>query len=478
MSKRMKLVGAASVIAAPVLLVLTAGPSQSATAMPTCPTTATLTKAGAQTSYINQTNTNQTWNLTGAVWNGTPSSAHYYPVRSDAFTKGCIIGGSVDGRVPQTATRDQWYNGEDGGTRLGGEAFRQTLTKTAGNWAVLRNTSAANIEDAYDPNTEDASHTYYLDHVRAEMIRDDCLENEGTGTAEKPMNVVINNSMFDGCFTGFAERPTWSNHGAPNGFGPSSLTVENSLMYINPQPLGPNYCNSTKVQQGRCAQNGSSYLGAHGIWKWSEAAASKVTIRNTVFRLDMASYTGCAPQVWPAGTYENVKVVWTGKGSYATAGGCKNVLPSGVTLTTDKSVWDNAKSAWLAGSSPSTSSKTTPASSSSTTSSSSTAPARTTSAPGANATAAVPTAMTAKAKGHRVSGTLATANGKRISGASVTLQRRTGTSSWTKVTSKRTGDHGSVRTTVSPRKATYYRWSYKGAASHPAATSRAVRVTP
>ena len=477
MSKRMKLVGAASVIAAPVLLVLTAGPSQSATAMPTCPTTATLTKAGAQTSYINQTNTNQTWNLTGAVWNGTPSSAHYYPVRSDAFTKGCIIGGSVDGRVPQTATRDQWYNGEDGGTRLGGEAFRQTMTKTAGNWAVLRNTSAANIEDAYDPNTEDASHTYYLDHVRAEMIRDDCLENEGTGTAEKPMNVVINNSMFDGCFTGFAERPTWSNHGAPNGFGPSSLTVENSLMYINPQPLGPNYCNSTKVQQGRCAQNGSSYLGAHGIWKWSEAAASKVTIRNTVFRLDMPSYTGCAPQVWPAGTYENVKVVWTGKGSYATAGGCKNVLPSGVTLTTDKSVWDNAKSAWLAGSSPSTSSSTTPASSS-TTSSSSTAPARTTSAPGANATAAVPTAMTAKAKGHRVSGTLATANGKRISGASVTLQRRTGTSGWTKVTSKRTGDHGSVRTTVSPRKATYYRWSYKGAASHPAATSRAVRVTP
>ena len=477
MSKRMKLVGAASVLAAPVLLVLTAGPSQSATATPTCPATATLTKAGIQTSYINQTNTNQTWNLTGAVWNGTPSSAHYYPVRSDAFTKGCIIGGSVDGRVPQTATRDQWYNGEDGGTRLGGEAFRQTLTKTAGNWAVLRNTSAANIEDAYDPNTEDASHTYYLDHVRAEMIRDDCLENEGTGTAEKPMNVVINNSMFDGCFTGFAERPTWSNHGAPNGFGPSSLTVENSLMYINPQPLGPNYCNSTKVQQGRCAQNGSSYLGAHGIWKWSEAAASKVTIRNTVFRLDMPSYTGCAPQVWPAGTYENVKVVWTGKGSYATAGGCKNVLPSGVTLTTDKSVWDNAKSAWLAGSSPSTSSSTTPASSS-TTSSSSTAPARTTSAPGANATAAVPTAMTAKAKGHRVSGTLATANGKRISGASVTLQRRTGTSGWTKVTSKRTGDHGSVRTTVSPRKATYYRWSYKGAASHPAATSRAVRVTP
>ena len=33
--------------------------------------------------------------------------------------------------------------------------------------------------------------------------------------------------------------------------------------------------------------------------------------------------------------------------------------------------------------------------------------------------------MSAKAKGHRVSGTLATATGKRISGARVTLQRHT-----------------------------------------------------
>ena len=135
MSKRMKLVAAVSVLAAPGLLVLTAGPSQSATTVPTCPATSLTKTAGTQSGYINQTNNNQTWNLTGAVWNSTPTSSHYYPVRSDAFTKGCIIGGSVDGRVPQTATRDQWYNGEDGGTRLGGEGFRQTLTTTAGNWA-------------------------------------------------------------------------------------------------------------------------------------------------------------------------------------------------------------------------------------------------------------------------------------------------------------------------------------------------------
>lgn len=320
-------------------------PAAQAVTLPTCPTT-TLTKTGTQTSQVNQVDKAATWNLTGAVWDKINSD---YPVRSDAVTRGCVNGGTVHGRIPHSATRDQWYNGEDGGTRRGGEAFRQTLTNTAGNYLVLRNSVATDFEDAYDPNGQSASDTYYLDHVRAEWIRDDCIENEGTGTAEKPMNVVIKDSLFDGCFTGLAERPTWSNHGAPNGFGPSSLTIEDSLMWIQPAPLGPNYCNTTKVAQGRCKTTGTKdvWLGAHGIWKWSKAAGKTVTMKNVVFRIDMSSYTGCAPQVWPAGTYQNVKVVWLGSGSYATAGGCKNVLPAGVSVTTDKAVWDNAKAAWL-----------------------------------------------------------------------------------------------------------------------------------
>jgi hypothetical protein len=352
MSRRRTLAALAVLTMAPALVGLSATESTGATTLPTCPTTASLTKAGIQTTAVNQTNNNQTWNLTGAVWNSTPKSAHYYPVRSDALTKGCIIGGSVDGAVPKSATRDQWYNGEDGGTRLGGEAFRQTLTNTAGNWLVLRNTSAEDIEDAYDPNGTSASHTMFLDHVQAKYIRDDCIENEGTGTSEKPMSVTIRNSLFDGCFTGFAERPTWSNSGSQNGSGAQSLTVDNTLMYIQPQPLGPNYCSSSKVTSGRCAATSTKnvWLGAHGIWKWSAAAAKNVTIRNSVFKLDMASYSSCSPQQWPAGTYENVTLVWAGKGSYAGAGGCKNTLPAGVRLTTDTGVWDRAKAAWLANS--------------------------------------------------------------------------------------------------------------------------------
>jgi hypothetical protein len=349
MSKRTKLVGAVTMLAAPVLLVLTAGQSVSATTMPSCPAT-TLTKTGNQTSAVNRAATNATWNLTGAVWDKVAPSPIKYPVRSDAWTKGCVVGARINGDVPRSATRDQWYDGV-GGTRRGGEGFRQTLTNTPSNYLVLRNTFVSDFEDAFDPNGQSASHTLYLDHVRAEYIRDDCIEDEGGGQPEVPMNVVVRDSLFDGCFTGFAQRPPYAGGAVQNGAGPQSLTVDSSLMYIQPQPLGPKYCSSSKEASGRCKRTSSSnvWLGAHGIWKWSSAAAKNVTIRNTVFRLDQPSYSSCASQRWPAGTYKNVTLVWTGSGAYSTAGGCKNVLPVGVTLTTDKSVWDKAKAAWLAG---------------------------------------------------------------------------------------------------------------------------------
>ena len=217
------------------------------------------------------------------------------------------------------------------------------MTDTVDNTLLIQDGYAEDFEDAYDPNAARSDSTTDLEHVRATYIRDDCIENE-----DVPHNLVIRNSLFDGCFTGIAERPGGLS-GTQNGTGPQSLLVEDSLMYIQPQPLGPLYCSSSKVTSGRCKATADPqvWLGAHGIWKWSQAAASKVTVRNTIFRLDMASYSSCLPQQWPAGTYENVTLVWAGPGPYATAGGCNNVLPSGVTLTTDVSVWDNAKAAWL-----------------------------------------------------------------------------------------------------------------------------------
>jgi hypothetical protein len=314
-----------------------------ATASTTCPAV-TVTRTGSQQTAVNTRSTNGTWNLRGAYWNKNAPRPIGYPVRSDAWTRGCIWGGKVFGGVPRSWTRDKWYDARDGGIRMGGDAFRQTMTATAGNFLRIQDAFVADYEDAYDPDSAGWSSTTYLDHVVAKYIRDDCIENES-----RPHNLVMTNSLLDGCFTAFAERPSGSTSGT-NGSGPQSFTVLNSLVYVQPQPLGPGYCDATRVQLGRCHPTSTPgvWLGAYGIWKWSNQAASHVTVKNTVFRLDMPSYSSCQSQKWPAGTYQNVTLVWTGKGSYSTAGGCKNTLPAGVRLTTDVGVWNAAKSAWLA----------------------------------------------------------------------------------------------------------------------------------
>ncbi len=318
--------------------------ADAAVSLPACPPTS-LTKTGNQTSGINQGNNAGTWDLRGAVWNENAPDPTTYPIRSESWTKGCIIGGKVLGNVPKDWTRDQWYNATDGGKRLGGEVFRQTMTSTSGNWLLIRDAYAEDYEDAYDPNAASSSATTYLDHVHAKYIRDDCVENE------MPVhNLVIKDTLFDGCFTAFAMRPSGAST-AQNGSTNASFTVEDSLVYVQPQPLGSKYCDSGRVSSGRCkVVSSNKWLGAYGIWKWSNQAPKNVTVRNTIFRLDMPSYSSCSSQQWPAGTYENVTLVWTGSGSYSSAGGCSNKLPAGVTLTTDVSVWNKAKDAWLNGS--------------------------------------------------------------------------------------------------------------------------------
>jgi hypothetical protein len=346
MSSRVRAGVAGLVVAALLLTACSAAPGRhevaTTVAAPSCPAVS-LTRTGYQHSAIDAANDHRTWKLVGAVWDENAPDPLEYPIRSDAWTRGCIIGGTVNGDVPKSWTRDQWFDGEDGGTRLGGEAFRQTMTSTPGNFLLIRDAYVEDYEDAYDPNSPARSYVTYLDHVRAKYIRDDCIENE-----DVPHTMVVRNTLFNGCFTAFAERPHGSTT-ARNGGGPQSFRVEDSLVYIRPQPLGPNYCDGEKVRLGRCRPTSrpAVWLGAYGIWKWSNQAASRVTVRDTIFRLDMPSYSSCQSQKWPVGTYENVTLVWLGRGKYRTAGDCTNRLPRGVTLTRDIRVWRAAKAAWL-----------------------------------------------------------------------------------------------------------------------------------
>lgn len=339
-TRRTTLAGALVLLVLAPLALLSVTTSSSS-ASPVCPSVAK-TRSGTQHRAIFANNHRHSWRLSHALWDRVAPAPIDYPVRSDSWTKGCLVGGRVIGDVPRHWTRDQWYNAVDGGRRMGGDAIRPTMTDVPGNYLVVRDTFVSDYEDAYNPDAARHDATTYLEHVRARYIRDDCVENEMV-----PHNLVITDSLFDGCFTAFAERPG-SGHHQQNGNGPQSFTLRHSLVWVQPQPLGPMYCSAAGARLGRCDKIGPHrWLGAYGIWKWSPQAAHKVTVTDTIFRLDMPSYSSCASQQWPRGTYRNDTVVWTGKGRYARAGDCHNVLPHGVHLTRDLSVWRRARRAWL-----------------------------------------------------------------------------------------------------------------------------------
>jgi len=321
-------------------------PGVTTIAFPSCPATS-VTLSGSQSAQYSANATNETWDFTGAVWDLNVPNPIGYPIVSNAWTKGCIIGAQVNGNIAHTgacSTRDEWWSGI-GCTHYSSEVYRITLADVANNWLLIRDENSVNDEDLYDPNHVRDDSSMYLDHVHGNYGRDDCIENEGAGLPERPGNVYINNSLFENCFVFLAERPPGSTT-ASNGTGNTTVKIENSLIELSPSRLGSNFCDETKVTQGRCIVDGTAWQGLYGVWKWSDAAASNVIVRNTIFKVDMPSYSSCQGNVWPDGTYENVTFVWTGPGSWDTAGGCTNTLPAGVTLTTDTSVWTNAVADW------------------------------------------------------------------------------------------------------------------------------------
>ena len=117
---------------------------------PQCPAVS-LTRTGSSTRSSTATTTGAPGTCPGGVGREHPDPIEY-PVRSDEWTKGCVIGGTILGNIPRTWTREQWYDGE-GVDILSSDAFRQTMTDTPGNFLVIKDAYVEDFEDAYDPNS-------------------------------------------------------------------------------------------------------------------------------------------------------------------------------------------------------------------------------------------------------------------------------------------------------------------------------------
>ncbi|HET6712407.1 MAG TPA: hypothetical protein VFI59_01675 [Actinomycetota bacterium] len=213
----------------------------------------------------------------------------------------CIVGGRTVGQQSENLTwnqiHDTWHGG---GLRIYGAKY------VVNGWRI-RNTA-----DGFQPRDGE---NWTLVNNYYEYIRDDCVENDDR------LSGAIYDSLFDGCYTGLSEQDAGTVAG-------ESLILDGVLMRLQPMP-GPYKTNDPTI------------LG-HGSFfkKFDDGGRHKPIIRNSVFVAE--KFREDDPKDWPPGTtMSNVTVVWLGQGAFP-----MSTLP-GMTLTTNRSVWDNARADWL-----------------------------------------------------------------------------------------------------------------------------------
>jgi hypothetical protein len=260
-----------------------------------------------------------TFDARGAKFTAYPAGSTYpFSVgKYSAPRRLCVIGGLVVGSQSRGLTWDQMKNAYHGaGLRIGGN-----------NWYVVDGLRVDNVEDGISPRgTEDRypkdGDGFVLRNIYMTYIRDDCVENDDIAGG------LIEDSLFDGCYTGISERPASGSpqlaHRAPAA---EQLVMNRVLMRMQAQP-GPHGTNNPKL------------LGHGKPFKWSDVA-NKVVIKDSIILLERQP-NGGSWTPFPDGTRaERVTIVWRGAGPF------KWKVPAGVKVTTDKSVWDRARAKWL-----------------------------------------------------------------------------------------------------------------------------------
>ena len=212
----------------------------------------------------------------------------------------CIVGWTVIG---QQARDEIWRVMHDD---IGGSAIR-----VFGSNYIVDGMRADNVQDGFDPRSGEG---FVLRNSWTEYVRDDCIEND------ELMEGSVIDSLFDGCYTFFSEQEGGDVEG-------ETLLLDHVLARLQPLP-GPR------------GETDPTILG-HGSFfkKFDYGGRHEPIIRDSVFFLEEDCYSGC--EDWPPGTQAtNVTVVWVGEGEFP-----MSLLP-GMTLTTDRTVWEDAVARW------------------------------------------------------------------------------------------------------------------------------------
>lgn len=234
-----------------------------------------------------------------ATWYGTTA----YPIFVEGGAGICWSGGKVEGTFPVSDSWDAMRS------RKSFEVFSDKI--------IVENLRAHNYGDGI--TMKEGGTNWTLRRVYFTQMRDDCVENDQLYVG------TVDDSLFDGCYGGFSSRPGSSDSTSD---GRNNLfTIKNSLVRL--QPMQSVYSGSSP--------------GHGGFFKWDNNSDrdNQLSLQNNIFRVDQLPNHGNlgVPADKLVGCSNNI-VVWLGSGSYPDA------LPSCFTITTDKSVWDNAVAKW------------------------------------------------------------------------------------------------------------------------------------
>jgi hypothetical protein len=239
-----------------------------------------------------------------------------YPMQLRNMMSPSISGFSVIGRqsrnLPWRVVKAMWD----------GDALH---IKNCRGVAKASNVYWENVQDGFGPIGELDS--WVLKNAYMRYIRDDAIENDDLIPGE------ITNCLIDECFVFLSQRSE------PQRITEAVTVIRDCVVHVSAQPH-----DGVANREWRDANivMGKDGIGrAPGsIFKWDEGAG-RVDVKNTVFRMDAATFNDKDDMAFPPGTYENVTLVWLGEDDYPTP------LPEGVTVTRDLSKWQKARHSWI-----------------------------------------------------------------------------------------------------------------------------------
>ena len=216
----------------------------------------------------------------------------------------CWHGGEIIGQLPPATP---WSTMHDSyGIDVDGASFQLEQLR------VFNNGDGVTMDAQADVN-------WIWRDVYFKYMRDDCVENDFLNSG------TIENSFFDGCYSGFSSRSYTSVLDGRNNV----VVVRNSLF------------------RTQSMDQGYRRPGHGGFWKW-ETNGPRIDLYNTVFRTDGPSVEDDAIMPPPGrlrNCFGNV-MVWLGSGAFPepvpTEPGCFRLL----TGAEGQQFWDSAVTAW------------------------------------------------------------------------------------------------------------------------------------